>query len=101
MPCLMLIEAQIDDPAAFRRYALAVPPLVARFGGRYRVLGATPQPLEGDWPAGLKTVVSEWPSREAALAFWHSPEYLEAKRLREGTGRFRVVLLDTVEPSAA
>ncbi len=101
MPCLMLIEAQIDDPAAFRRYAMAVPPLVARFGGRYRVLGATPQVLEGDWPAAQKAVVSEWPSREAALAFWHSPEYAEAKALRDGTGRFRVVLLDTVAGETA
>ena len=101
MSCLMVVQAEITDPARFREYTAVVPALVARFGGRYRVLGGATTRLEGSgWPE-CKSVMSEWPSREAALAFWHSPEYQAAARLREGTGRFTIVLLDGIdEPKA-
>ncbi len=91
--CLMIIYARLTDREAFGAYAKAVPPLVARFGGTYRVLGGNPEVLEGDWPFQT-AAVSEWPDRAAALAFWRSPEYLAAKELRAGTGDFQVVLLD-------
>jgi uncharacterized protein (DUF1330 family) len=44
-------------------------------------------------------VLAKFPSREAARAFWHSPEYAEAKKLREGKGTFYVTILDGL-PSA-
>ena len=43
-------------------------------------------------------VVSEWPDRDAALAFWRSPDYAVLKALRAGTGEFEVRLVDGVEP---
>jgi uncharacterized protein (DUF1330 family) len=42
-------------------------------------------------------VISVWPNRAAALAFWTSPEYAEVKTLRAGTGQFQVVLVDAPE----
>ena len=44
-------------------------------------------------------MLAKFPSREAARAFWHSPEYAEAKKLREGKGTFYVTILDGL-PSA-
>jgi uncharacterized protein (DUF1330 family) len=38
-------------------------------------------------------VVSEWPSRTSALAFWNSPEYAEVKKLREGLADVEVILV--------
>jgi uncharacterized protein (DUF1330 family) len=46
-------------------------------------------------------VISEWPDRAAALRFWQSPEYAEARKLREGTGSFQVVLVDAEGIAAA
>lgn len=89
----MIIQARITRPERFRAYTAVVPALVARFGGRYRVLGGNTSVLEGQWPE-VKTVVSEWPDRASALAFWHSPEYAQAKLLRAGAGEFTVVLVD-------
>jgi uncharacterized protein (DUF1330 family) len=95
-PAFMVIQARLSDPARFAAYTQVVPALVARHGGRYRVLGGGDAlRLEGAWPE-VRTVVSEWPNREAALAFWNSAEYQEAKKLREGAGEFTVVLLDGV-----
>lgn len=93
MSAFMLVTARISDPAAFRAYAQTVAPMVAAFGGRYRVLGSVAEALEGDAPEG-KMVISEWPSMEAARRFWDSPEYTQAKQLRAGTGHFDVVLVN-------
>lgn len=94
--CYMIVIAELSDRARFLRdYASVVPALVERFGGRYIVRGGGGQFLEGGWCDSPSALVSEWPSREAALAFWNSAEYAEAKRLREGTGRFQVLLIES------
>lgn len=93
MAVFMIVQARISDPTKFAAYTAVVPALVTRFGGRYRVLGGATTVLEGRWPE-VKTVVSEWPDRAAAEAFWNSPEYRAACALREGAGEFNVVLID-------
>lgn len=95
MSAYLIIEAHITDPQRFAAYARATPALVARFGGRYVVMGGAQQSLEGEH-APARTVISQWPDRAAALAFWQSPEYAALKPLRDGTGSFRVLLADGV-----
>lgn len=98
--CYMIVIADLTDREKFLAgYARVVPGLVARFGGRYLVRGAGGTFLEGGWDARPSALVSEWPDRETALRFWHSAEYAEAKKLREGTGTFQVLLIDA--PAAA
>jgi len=94
--CYMIVIADFTDRERFLAgYARVVPPLVAKFGGRYVIRGAGGQVLEGDWGATPSALVSEWPDRASALRFWNSPEYAAARRLREGTGRFQVILVDS------
>jgi uncharacterized protein (DUF1330 family) len=95
MPAYLIIEAHITDPQGFAAYARATPAVVAQYGGQYLVMGGEQQWLEGDL-APTRTVISLWPDRAAALAFWQSPEYAAIKPLREGTGSFRVLLADGV-----
>jgi HAE1 family hydrophobic/amphiphilic exporter-1 len=85
------------DMDRFRQYTVAIIPIVQRFGGRYVVMRGAREDLEGDWGA-TRIVISEWPSMDAARAFWNSPEYRQAVKLREGTGTFRVTLLETAPP---
>ena len=59
------------------------------------VRGSGGEFLEGGWCERASALVSEWPSRQAALDFWSSPEYAAAKTLREGTGHFQVLLVDS------
>lgn len=95
MAAYLIIEARITDPERFKGYARATPDVVARCGGQYVVMGGTQEVLEGP-PESSRVVVSRWPDRAAALAFWNSPEYAAIKPLREGTGEFRVRLVDAV-----
>lgn len=96
MPAYLVIDAHVTDPQRFAAYARATPSVVARYGGRYLVMGGAQSSLEGSH-APARTVVSCWPDRAAALAFWHSPEYAAIKPLRAGTGTFRVLLADGVD----
>ncbi len=93
--CYMFVLGAFTDRERFlATYQPAVAPLIERFGGRYVMVGRDVQVLEGDFQGGGGCVLSVWPDRAAALAFWHSPEYAQVKRLREGTGAFQVVLVD-------
>lgn len=93
MPAYLVVEARLHDPGAFAAYARIVPELVARYGGEYLAIGGEQEALEGDW-SGLRVVLHRWPDMERARLFWHSEEYRAAKALREGTGEFRVLLVE-------
>lgn len=97
MSAYLIIDAVIHDRAAFGAYAAVTAKLVSQFGGRYLVLGGGEmQTLEGYAGFAGKAVVSEWPTREAAMAFWNSPEYAEARKLREGICEARVTLVEGI-----
>ena len=93
--CYMIITAKIHDRDAFLSgYSKTTAPLVAQFGGRYILRAPGGETLEGDIADGASVAISEWPSREAAKAFWNSPEYAQAKGLREGLADVQVVLIN-------
>jgi len=100
--CYMIVIGEIFDREAFLSgYAAVVPALVEQFGGRYLLKGAGGTFLENGWCDTPSALVSEWPDRAAARRFWDSPEYAEARRLREGVGRFQVLLIDAPAVSAS
>lgn len=94
--CYMIVTADLTDRQRFLDgYAREVPKLVERFGGRYIIRGSGGEFLEDGWCDKPSALVSAWPSKAAALAFWNSPEYAQARKLREGTGRFQVLLIES------
>lgn len=93
MGALMIIQARITDPERFMEYAKRAPGLIEQFGGRYRSIRGECDQLEG--PADdRKIVVSEWPSMDAARAFWTSPEYESLKAMRAGAADVSVYLVE-------
>ena len=95
MPAYMIVIAKIADRAAFiNGYGAAAGKLVEQFGGKYVLRGPGAELLEGDFGAGASMVISEWPDKGAAKAFWNSPEYAEAKTLRDGVADVQVLLIE-------
>lgn len=95
MPAYMIVTAKIADRDAFiNGYGKAAAALIERFGGHYVLRGPGAELLEGDWGDGASMVISEWPDKDAARAFWNSPEYAEAKKLREGVAEVQVLLIE-------
>ena len=93
MTAYLVVQAKLTDPIRFRSYSDIVPQLVKDFGGEYIVLGGDNEVLEGGWN-GARLVIHRWPDMKSAKLFWNSPQYREAKKLREGTGQFKVMLLE-------
>jgi len=95
MATYMIVTAHIHDRDKFlKNYGQATAPLVEKFGGRYVMRGPGAACLEGSFGDGASMAISEWPSRTAAMAFWTSPEYQEAKKHREGIADCQVLLID-------
>ena len=95
MSAYMIVTAKIADRDAFiHGYGAAAAKLVAQFGGKYVLGGPGAMLLEGDFGDGASMVISEWPDRAAAAAFWHSPEYAEVKKLRAGIADCQVLLIE-------
>jgi uncharacterized protein (DUF1330 family) len=94
MAAWIVVTAHVHDREAFMaEYSPAAARLLEEFGGKYVIRAPGATQLEGTGSDGGSVVVSEWPSREAALAFWNSPEYTEVKKLREGLADISAVLV--------
>jgi uncharacterized protein (DUF1330 family) len=95
MTAYMIVTAQISDRDRFiNGYGKAAGGLVEKFGGRYVLRGPGAELLEGNFGDGAAMVISEWPDKESARRFWDSPEYAEAKKLREGIAECQVVIIE-------
>jgi uncharacterized protein (DUF1330 family) len=95
MPAYMIVTADIADRERFiNGYGKAAATLVNRMGGRYLLMGPGAELLEGDFGNGASMVISEWPDKAAAKAFWDSDEYAEIKKLREGIADCQVLLIE-------
>jgi len=84
------------DPAPYEAYKQQAALSVAAAGGRYVVRGGDAAVLEGEMPAG-RTVVLAFPTRQAALDWYHSEEYRAARRLRAGAARATLYLVDGMD----
>ena len=83
----------IHDPERYARYAGAFMPILKQYGGRLLVSEENPEVMEGDWD-GRKLVVLSFASREAALAWASSPEYLEIAKDRHAGSDGIIVLAE-------
>jgi uncharacterized protein (DUF1330 family) len=89
----VIAEIEITDPRWVDDYVAGVTRLVEGFGGRY--LARTPkiEKLEGEGAAPQVVLLMEWPSREAALAFYESEEYRPYRESRIAGARTRLLLV--------
>ena len=94
-PAYLLVQGHVTDREGFKAYSAALPPIYRKYGGQYIALVPAPmlEVVEGE-PEDRSVVIARFPTREDARAFWNSPEYAEAKKLRAGKGTFYVAILD-------
>jgi uncharacterized protein (DUF1330 family) len=93
MPAYVIANVTIHDPVRYEDYKRMVPATLVPFGGRFIARGGQIDPLEGNWrPSRL--VLLEFPSVERARAWWNSPEYAEARALRQATSTGTLLILE-------
>lgn len=73
---LWIAHVKVLDAEAYGKYAALAGPAIAKHGGTFLARGGRYVQLEGnDRP---RNVVARFPSLEAAVACYHSPEYQAA-----------------------
>lgn len=89
------IIAQVDvtNPQQYAEYTKLTPGLIEKAGGRFIARGGRTATLEGP-AARSRVVIIEFPSFERAQEFYNSPEYVAARKLREGAATAQFVLVE-------
>ena len=95
MTAYVIYQGDVFDPVQYEKYKTEGARSIAAAGGRYIVRGGTVDVLEGDAPAG-RVVILEFPTRQAALDWYHGDDYTEVRKLREGAARARMFVVDGV-----
>lgn len=90
-----IAHVTVDDPAAYEEYRKRNGAAFAKYGARFLVRGGTHEVIEGDLRP--RHVVLEFPSYEAALACYRSPEYQEASRHRFPVSAGDLVIIEGYE----
>jgi uncharacterized protein (DUF1330 family) len=83
----MIASVNVVEHDKMGPYMEAAGPLFAAAGVdaiAVGVAGSSVQLLEGEWPYKGSLMLYKCSSMDALLKFWNSPEYQEAKKLREG-----------------
>ena len=93
MSAYVIANIRVNDPERYKDYVARVPPLIEKHGGKYCVRAGESQVLEGAWTPD-RFVVLEFPSREAALAFYNDPDYVPLRSLRQSITESNVILID-------
>lgn len=93
MVALVIVEVEIQDPAAFEEYRKAAPATVAAFGGKYLARGATGETLEGDAPSRRLTII-QFDNLAQAKAWYDSPQYRPLREIRARTTKSTMRIIE-------
>ncbi len=93
MKCYAVAELDITERSWVRDYVQNVTRMVEKRGGRYLARTNDLERLEGERKNPQVFLIIEWPSREAAKAFYESEEYrpYRSRRLAGSKGDFVLV----------
>ena len=94
MPAYAIGRLQSKDWSWLKEYGPITAALIEKHGGRYLARGGEMQALEGEEELPDAYVVLEFPSMEAARAWYADPEYQPMIDLRRANSEIEFVLLD-------
>jgi uncharacterized protein (DUF1330 family) len=89
----VLVQVDVTHPERYGEYTKLSPGIIAKYGGRFLARGGRTATLEGP-PAKGRVVVIEFPSFDAAERFYNSPEYGEARKLRDGAASMQMIAVE-------
>jgi len=87
-----IAHVDVSDPEGYKAYVAANAVPFKKYGARFIIRGGAAQTVEG--ASRARHVVLEFPSYEAALGCYRSPEYNHARTLREGKAQADVIVLE-------
>ena len=90
-----IVRVDIADPERYKAYIAANAAPFRKHGAKFLARAGKLENVEGGMRA--RNAIIEFPSYEAALACWRSPEYQEAMKLRTPVSTADVVIIEGYE----
>jgi uncharacterized protein (DUF1330 family) len=95
MAAYLIVRLAVFEPSRLGAYLEATPSVVAKYRGTFIARGGTTVTLEGPEET-RRIVIVEFPTLDDAQAFYHSPEYAAARKLREDFTSAEFIAVDGV-----
>ena len=96
MKAYVVATETAEDEATFAKYREAVPATIEAFGGKFIVRSDNLRLLEGIW-VHKRLVIIEFPSRDAAEAWYRSPEYRKIIGFRHRSTIGNLIIVDGLD----
>ncbi len=87
-----IVRVDVADLEKYKAYVAANAEPLTRHGARFLVRGGKFENPEGK--SRGRNVVLEFPTYQAALDCWHSPEYQEALKLRQPVSTCDLIIIE-------
>src|SRR5471030_416416 len=99
MSALVLVQGKTTDAAKYLVYQAAATKTLSKYGGTPVAQAGRDKPsavtaLEGEVAEGV--VILQFASKEAALAWYDSPEYTAARELRRDAVEITMLVVETL-----
>jgi uncharacterized protein (DUF1330 family) len=88
-----IADISVTDPERYAPYKDLSTAAAQKYGGRFVVRGGQTDVLEGDWQPD-RLVVIEFDDMESARRWYDSPEYQEAKAVRQSASTGSLILVE-------
>ena len=95
MPAYAIGDITVKDAELYKSYTALTPATIEKYGGRFVVRGGAHKTVEGDWQPG-RVVVLEFEDMAALQRWYDSPEYTEARAIRQRAATGSVIFVEGV-----
>lgn len=97
MSAYVISDVEILDSGLIAEYRALAQDSIAKHGGRYLARGGAVEAVEGGWnPKTL--IIVEFPDMARARAWYRSPDYAEALKIRERALNRRLIFVEGLPP---
>jgi uncharacterized protein (DUF1330 family) len=90
-----IVRVDIADPEKYKAYIAANAGPLKKFGARFLVRAGRFENPEG--ASRTRNAVIEFPTYQAAVDCWHSPEYQQALKLRQPVSTADLIIIEGYE----
>lgn len=97
VPAFIIARVDITDRDQYQHYLKAAPSVIEHYGGKVIARSESPLTLEGR-DETRRIIILQFPSVTRAKEFYHSPEYQETRKLREGAAYGELIVIEGVVP---
>ncbi len=93
MSAFMLVEITVKDEARYADYMARIPPVIAKYHGRYVVRSSKVTPVAGGWTPD-RIILIEFDTLDDLRACFRSPDYAALAPLREQSTVTRSIVIE-------